>query len=256
MARPPRERGKSDSSTGGDQVEGRRAVLELLRADRRRVRAVYLARGVEGDETIDEIAQLAGRALRLVAPEKVDAIARTDAPQGVVAHAAPLPLADLDDLVAQDRAFLVALDGVTDPQNFGAILRTAETAGATGVLVPRHRAARVTPAVAKAAAGAIEYVPIAVVAGIPAALDRASRAGCWNVGLDERGERSLFDLDLADQAIVVVLGAEGRGLARLTKERCDQLVRIPMRGTIASLNVSAAAALVCHEVARRRDVQG
>jgi len=131
-------------------------------------------------------------------------------------------------------------------------MRSAETAGATGIILPRHRSASVTPVVAKAAAGAIEYLPIALVGGIPAAIDRASRAGCWSVGLDERGDRSLFDLDLADQPIVLVLGSEGKGLARLTRDRCDVLVNIPMQGHVESLNVSAAATLACHEVARRR----
>jgi 23S rRNA (guanosine2251-2'-O)-methyltransferase len=106
--------------------------------------------------------------------------------------------------------------------------------------------------VTKTAAGAIEYLPIAVVGGIPTALERAARAGCWSVGLDEAGGHSLFDLDLADQRIVLVLGSEGRGLARLTRERCDVLVRIPVHGRVASLNVAAAATLACHEVARRR----
>jgi 23S rRNA (guanosine2251-2'-O)-methyltransferase len=132
-------------------------------------------------------------------------------------------------------------------------MRSAETAGASGVVLPRHRSARVTPVVAKAAAGAIEYLPIALVSGIPAALDRAARAGCWTVGLDERGDRNLYDLDLADQPIVLVLGAEGRGLARLTRDRCEMLVRIPLHGSVTSLNVAAAATLACHEVGRRRD---
>jgi 23S rRNA (guanosine2251-2'-O)-methyltransferase len=122
------------------------------------------------------------------------------------------------------------------------------------VVLPRHRSARVTPAVTKAAAGAIEYLPIASVAGIPAMLDRASRKGVWSVGLDEDGSQSLFDLNLTDQPIVLVLGAEGRGLARLTRDRCDVLAHIPMRGRVASLNVAAAAALACHEVARHRSV--
>jgi 23S rRNA (guanosine2251-2'-O)-methyltransferase len=239
--------------TDGDQVEGRRAVLELLRAGQRPVRTVYLARDAAHDATVEEITSRAGGALRLVSAEKLAAIARTDAPQGVVALAKPVREADFDALVDADDAFLVALDGVTDPQNLGAILRTAETAGATGVVLPRHRSARITPAVTKAAAGAIEYVPIAWVAGIPSALDRAGRAGCWTVGLDEHGSSSLFELALADQRIVLVLGAEGKGLARLTRDRCDLLVRIPMRGELASMNVAAAAALACHEVARRRD---
>jgi 23S rRNA (guanosine2251-2'-O)-methyltransferase len=198
------------------------------------------------------IADLAAGNLRIVPPERLDKLARTDAPQGVVALAAPLRSADLDELCAVDDAFLVAVDGVTDPRNLGAIVRSAETAGATGVIVGRHRAAHVTPAVTKAAAGAIEHMPIALVGGIPNALERAQRAGCWTVGLDERGDTSLYDLPVADQRIVLVLGAEGRGLGRLTRARCDVLAHIPMYGALPSLNVAAAATLACHEVARRR----
>jgi 23S rRNA (guanosine2251-2'-O)-methyltransferase len=201
---------------------------------------------------VQEIVERAGGSLRVVAPERVEGIARTEVHQGVVAMALPLRVADFDEMLAVKDAFLVAIDGVTDPRNLGAILRSAETAGATGIVLPRHRSARITPVVAKAAAGAIEYLPIALVGGIPAAIQLAARAGCWSVGLDEGGDRSLFDLDLADQPIVLVLGSEGKGLARLTRDRCDVLVRIPMHGHLSSLNVSAAATLACHEVARRR----
>jgi 23S rRNA (guanosine2251-2'-O)-methyltransferase len=243
---------KTPSGLGGEQVEGRRAVLELLRAGKRRVRNVYVSSSVTRDENVEEIVTRAASALKVVPPERVAQLARTDVHQGVIAMASALRAADLDDLLAVDRAFLAALDGVTDPRNLGAVMRSAETAGATGLVIPRHRSAHVTPAVTKSAAGAIEYLPIAVVGGIPAALERAARAGCWSVGLDEAGDRSLFELDLADQPIVLVLGAEGRGLARLTRERCDVLVRIPMHGRVASLNVASAATLACHEVARRR----
>ncbi len=243
---------KGGGELGGEQIEGRRAVLELLRAAKRKPRAVYLSSTVNRDETVQEIVERAGAALRVVAPERVEQMARSDVHQGVVAMAPPLRPADLDALLAVKRAFLVAVDGVTDPRNLGAIMRSAETAGATGIVMPRHRSASVTPVVAKTAAGAIEYLPIALVGGIPAAIDRASRAGCWSVGLDESGDRSLFDLDLADQAIMLVLGSEGKGLARLTRDRCDVLVRIPMQGHVESLNVAAAATLACHEIARRR----
>jgi 23S rRNA (guanosine2251-2'-O)-methyltransferase len=237
-------------------VEGRRAVRELLRAGRRRVRTVTISADADPDPLLDEIAELAGPALRTAAAERVAAIARTDAHQGVVASAAPLVAADLDALLDDEQAFLVALDGVTDPRNLGAVMRVAETAGATGVVLPRHRSARVTPTVAKAAAGAIEYVPIALVSGIPAALDRARRAGVWSVGLDEHASQSVDDLTVADQRLVVVLGAEGSGLSRLTRDRCDVVVRVPMRGMLDSLNVATAAAVVCHVVARDRDARG
>ncbi len=238
---------------GGEQVEGRRAVLELLRAGRRPVRSIVMSSSARDDPALDEIRELAGGVLKMVSPERIDALARSDVPQGVIATAAPLRPVDLDELLQAPAAFVVALDGVSDPRNLGAVARAAETAGATGLILPRHRSARITPVVAKAAAGAIEHLPIALVGGIPAALDRARRAGCWTIGLDAGADdRSLFDLELADQSLVLVLGSEGRGLARLTSARCDVLVSIPMRGAIASLNVAAAAALACHEIARRR----
>jgi len=243
---------KGDAGVGGEQVEGRRAVHELLRAGRRRVRTVYVSSSAARDPAVAAIAELAGAGLRLVSPERLEHLARTDAPQGVIALASPLPAADLDALYATDDAFLVAVDGVTDPRNLGAVMRSAETAGATGIIVGRHRAAHITPAVSKAAAGAIEHLPVALVGGIPNALERAQRAGVWTVGLDEHGGTTLAELAVADQRLVLVLGAEGRGLGRLTRERCDVLVRIPMYGAVPSLNVGAAATLACHEVARRR----
>jgi 23S rRNA (guanosine2251-2'-O)-methyltransferase len=244
--------GGERSELGGEQIEGRRAVLELLRAGKRPVRNVYLSGNIDDDAFVAEVRARAGKALQVTTPDRIEKVARTETHQGVVAMAAPLRAADLDRLVERDDAFLVALDGVTDPRNLGAIIRSAETAGATGIVLPRHRAAKITAAVTKAAAGAIEHVPIALVGGIPNALERAQRAGCWAVGLDERGETTLSELTLADQRIVLVLGAEGRGLGRLTRDRCDLLVRIPMYGRVESLNVSAAATLACHEVARRR----
>ncbi len=248
--RPPSRR--DGGGIGGEQVEGRRAVRELLVAGRRRVRAVWVSSAAQPSALLDEIVSLAGPSLQEATPEQIAALARTDVHQGVVATAAPLKAAELDDMLAAPAAFLVALEGVTDPRNLGAVMRVAETAGATGVVIPRHRSARITPAVTKSAAGAIEHLRIAAVSGIPAALDRASRSGVWTVGLDGAGERPIFEVDLLDQSVMLVLGAEGEGLGRLAKERCDVLARIPMHGRIESLNVSAAAAVACHEVARRR----
>ena len=131
-------------------------------------------------------------------------------------------------------------------------MRSAETAGATGIVLATHRVAGLTPAVAKAAAGALEHLPVAFVSGVPGALDRAKRAGVWCAGLDADGDQSLFELSVADAPLVLVLGAEGRGLSRLARARCDVIVSIPMHGHIESLNVSAAAAVACTEIARRR----
>jgi 23S rRNA (guanosine2251-2'-O)-methyltransferase len=247
--------GKRERRDLGQQVEGRQAVRELLVAGRRKVHDLWLSTGAEDAPVVGEIATLAeaaGVRVRRVPPDQIERRARTGAPQGLVAFAAPVPTADLDALLADPRAFLVALDGVTDPQNLGAVMRSAETAGATGVVLATHRAVGLTPAVAKAAAGALEYLPVTFVSGIPGALDRAKRAGVWCAGLDAGGDQSLYDLAVADAPLVLVLGAEGRGLSRLARTRCDVVASIPMYGHIASLNVSAAAAVACTEIARRR----
>ena len=250
----PGERGPGrEKGAGGEQIEGRRAVREALLAGRRRVREVWMDGALEPAPVLDEIIKLAERAgVPVRMTPKIDQLSRTDAAQGVIARGDPLPLAVDDELLADPNAFLLALDGVTDPRNLGAILRTAEGAGATGVLLPRRRSVHITPAVTKAAAGAVEHLPIALVSGIPALLERAGRAGVWTVGLDERGPGDLFSLELATEPVVLVLGAEGRGLSRLARERCDVLVRIPMLGRLPSLNVATAASLAAYEVARRR----
>lgn len=239
----------------GQQVEGRQAVRALLTAGTRKVHDVWLS--TEGDalDELEALAERAGARVRRVPTDQIERRARTESPQGVVAFAAPVPSGDLDALFADPQAFLVALDGVTDPGNLGAVMRTAETAGVTGIIVPTHRAVGLTPSVAKAAAGALEYLPVAFVSGVPGALDRAKRAGVWCVALDGGGDRSVFDLAVADAPLVLVLGAEGRGVSRLARQRCDVVASIPMHGHIESLNVSAAAAVALTEIARRRATQ-
>ena len=239
-------------------------MRELLIAGRRKVYEIWLSTelvhhdGSVDDGVTDIVALAAANRVPVahVARTKLDARARSEAPQGVIALAAPLPEADLEELIQPRRGrppFLVAVDGVTDPGNLGAIIRSCDGAGVDGILVPRHRAVHVTPTVAKASAGAIEHVPIALVSGLPATLSRLRDAKIWTVGLDDAAERSLFELgDLATDGLCLVLGAEGSGLSRLVRERCDLLVRIPMHGRIGSLNVAAAAALATYEVARHR----
>ena len=251
---------RSPSTVGGEQVEGRHAVRELLQAGRRDVKEVWLADHREAAPILEEINEAAasrGVRIRTVSRVRLDETARTESPQGVVAFAAPLVGVELDELsgpvTGNDGVpFLLVLDGITDPQNLGALLRTAVCAGVTGVVLPRHRATHVTPAVTKAAAGAIEHVPIAVVPGIPSGLARLREAGVWSVGLDVSGPVALWDLEVATEPVALVLGAEGRGLSRLTRERCDLLVHIPQRAALNSLNVSAAGAIACFEVCRRR----
>lgn len=234
-------------------------MRELLISQRRKVHEIQLAGDLEGDEAVEDIVALA-RANRVpiayVARKKLETAARSEAPQGVLARAASLPEVELASLLRRRTGvapFLVAIDSVTDPGNLGAIIRSCDGAGVHGVILPRHRAVHVTPTVAKAAAGAVEHVPITLVGGLPAALAQVRDAGIWVVGLDDAADRSLFDLgDLAEEGICLVLGAEGAGLSRLVRERCDLVVSIPMSGRVSSLNVSAAAALATYEVARRR----
>lgn len=259
IAVPGEDRRKPEKTLGGEQVEGRQAVRELLLAGNRRVKEVWVATDLDDNEVVSDIVDIA-RSMRVTVSEvnrkRLEAAARSEAPQGVIAYAAPLPEAELADLLKRrpgNPPFLVAVDGVTDPGNLGALLRCCEGAGVHGVVLPRHRAVHVTPTVAKAAAGAVEHVPMAVVGGLPAALARIKEAGIWVVGLDDGADRDLFELgDLAAEGVCLVLGAEGAGLSRLVRERCDLIVSIPMRGRLSSLNVSAAAALATYEVARHR----
>jgi 23S rRNA (guanosine2251-2'-O)-methyltransferase len=256
-------RGDADTGKrglGGEQVEGRHAVFELLLAGTRRAREVVLAGDLDPAEIIDDITELAHELkvpVREVSRGKFEAMARTDAPQGVLAMAAPLRSHEIDELAQPgpdgQPAFLLLLDGVTDPGNLGALLRSAECAGVTGVILPRHRAANITPTVTKAAAGAVERLRLSTVPGLPSALARLSDLGVWTVGLDADGRSSLFDLQLAEEPVALVLGAEGAGLSQLVKKRCDTLVSIPLRGRLNSLNVSVAGALACYEVTRRRE---
>jgi 23S rRNA (guanosine2251-2'-O)-methyltransferase len=254
---PPR---KPEKTLGGEQIEGRQAVRELLLAGNRRVREIWVAGDLDDNETVQDILEIATHErvpVQYVARKRLEAAARSEAPQGIIAYANGVPEAELADFVrrvpGRPAPFLVAVDGVTDPGNLGALLRCCDGAGVQGVILPRHRAVHVTPTVAKAAAGAVEYVPMAMVAGLPSALTTIKDQGIWVVGLADEADRDLFDIgDLAVDGICLVMGAEGAGLSRLVRERCDMIVSIPMLGRLSSLNVSAAAALATYEVTRAR----
>jgi 23S rRNA (guanosine2251-2'-O)-methyltransferase len=227
------------------------------------VHQLLLADGLEETPLIREILHLAGESrvpVRRVGRDRIDAVAQCDSPQGMIASADPIREWDLDALThppAEAPApFLIVLDGVTDPHNLGAVMRSGLCAGATGLVIGRHRAARLTPTAVKAAAGAAEHLRIARVPGIPAALASLSHAGVWTVALTEGAPAPLWELQVASEPVALVLGAEGRGLSRLAHQRCDISVGIPTAGPLGSLNVSAAAALACFEVARRRHGEG
>jgi 23S rRNA (guanosine2251-2'-O)-methyltransferase len=223
------------------------------------VHEVWISAELEGDPGVIDIVELATASrvpLLHVARARLEREARTEAPQGVLAHAAELDEGDLATMTSMRgrvAPFLVAVDGVTDPGNLGAILRSCDGAGVSGVLLPKHRAVHITPTAAKAAAGAIEYVPMVLVPGLPAALRQLSERRVWIVGLDDGADRSIHDIaTFATEPVCLVFGAEGAGLSRLVRERCDSIVSIPMAGHLSSLNVSVAAAISLYEVARVR----
>lgn len=251
--RPRREPGGDD----GRVVGGVHPVRELLRAGEP-LHRVLLAGGP--DPRRDELRRLAAAVGVPVEPTgraRLDELTGGLTHQGVAALAPRFPTTSLAAVLdAADRAgeppLLVALDGVTDPHNLGSIARTAEAVGAHGLLLPGRRAAGITPAAEKAAAGALAYLPVAVVTNLVRALTELHERGVWSLGLDGSAEVVLAEHPLAGEGCVLVVGAEGDGLARLTRERCDGLVRLPMWGRIASLNASVAAGVALYELRRAR----
>ena len=198
-----------------------------------------------------------GIAVRFIGRAELDRMAGNNAHQGVVAVTSAKQYNDLDDVLASKRgqfSLLVVLDGVEDPHNLGAILRTADAVGANGVVIPERRAAGVTGTVAKASAGASEHLPIAKVTNIARTLEDLKERNVWTVGLDERGTQAYDAIDYKMDC-AVVLGAEGKGLHDLVARKCDFLVSIPMLGKVPSLNVSVAAGVVLYEVIRQRGKQ-
>jgi 23S rRNA (guanosine2251-2'-O)-methyltransferase len=232
----------------GDRVEGSHAVLAAARAGRI-VRLNVDRRRRERPEVQEVVDLLPGGVVRLV--DDIRAMATTDAPQGLVAECKPLVPLAIDDLASQSDA-VVVLDHVEDPHNVGAVARSALAAGIGGMVVSSRRAAPLSAAAFKAAAGALERMPVAIVGSIPDALLRLKKAGLWVVGLDASADRSLFGLDLLAEPVAIVVGAEGAGLSRLAKDRSDLLVSIPMASESESLNASVAAALAAFEVLRVR----
>jgi 23S rRNA (guanosine2251-2'-O)-methyltransferase len=220
-------------------VYGRNPVAELVRAGRRRVHSIVATSTAARDFP----------GARVATPEELSQLAGTDAHQGVVAEADPYHYADVAQLLRRDGLVLV-LDEVQDPQNLGAICRTAEVAGALGVVIHDRRAAEVTPAVCKASAGAVEHLEIARVRNIADFLGEAKAAGFWCYGAAADGRVSCFEVDWPER-VALVLGAEGKGLRPRVAKACDELVSVPMRGLLDSLNVSATAAVLTYLALQR-----
>jgi 23S rRNA (guanosine2251-2'-O)-methyltransferase len=243
------------------RIYGRNAVLELLRAHGRRADEIAVLAGARGPlAEVVALARRAGVKVSYRTREQLTAIAGSDQHQGVVARVASAEYVDLAALLAipatrGEPAFFVALDQVQDPRNFGALLRTAEVFGAHGVIVPKHHQVGLTDAAARAAMGAVEYLPVARETNLVNALEALKKSGIWVYGASAGQGVPAWGADLTGP-LCLVLGSEGEGLRPLVAKACDVLLTIPMRGKIGSLNVAAAGAALCYEVARQRGAPG
>ena len=240
-----------------DLIEGRNAVIEALRAGRT-IDKIYIAKG-DVDQTLGHIASKA-RSAGVVVVEadrrKLDAMSQTHAHQGVIALCAVKEYCTVADILAIAQArgeppFVIVCDEISDPHNLGAIIRSAECAGAHGVIIPKRRSAGLTAVVDKASAGAVEHVAIARVPNLSAAIGELKKSGLWVYGAAAEGASPMWQTDLTGP-VCLVIGSEGDGIGRLVRENCDFLVSIPLKGQISSLNASAAAAVLMYEVLRQR----
>ena len=248
---------KLNDTENENMLEGRNAVTEALKAGRTADK-VFLASG-DTDSTLRYIASLAKKAGAVVTycdRRKLDTMSQTGAHQGVIAMFAAREYCTVQDILqnAQDRGeapLIVICDEITDPHNLGAILRTAECVGAHGVIIPKRRSSGLTAVVAKASAGALEYMPVARVSNLTAAINTLKENGVWIYGTAADGAESLYKTDLTGP-MAIVIGSEGAGMGRLVSEACDFMVSIPMKGHINSLNASNAAAILLYEALRQR----
>ena len=240
-----------------DVLVGRNAVTEALKSGRG-INKLWIASG-DREGSVSEIAALAkerGIVMQYVERAKIESFAGGHRHQGVLAYVAPVPYAELDDILKAAEAkgeapFLVLLDELEDPHNLGALLRTADATGVHGILIPKRRSVSLNATVAKTSAGAVEYVPVARIGNIAQTLKKLKEKGFWVAGADMDGEKAYYEADLTGP-LVLVVGSEGRGMSRLTKEACDFIVSMPMVGRINSLNASVAGSILMYESMRQR----
>jgi len=243
-----------------DIIEGRNPVLEALRAGRP-INRIILSANVQRHGVIGDIINLAhqnGIPLEYAPEPAIQKISVSPANQGIIAYAAMKGYISLNELLSISRdkkepALYCVLDGIEDPQNLGAILRTADATGFHGVVIRSRRAVGLTPVVAKVSAGAIEYVPVARVVNIAQTLEVLKKSGVWTIGIDASGKQQYTQIDYK-LPVAIIIGGEGEGISDLVKKRCDSLVKIPMKGEITSLNASVAAAVVMYEAYRQRSL--
>ncbi len=237
-------------------IEGRNAVIEALRAGKA-IDKILIQDGAQDGpiQTIKREAKKRDAMIRFVAKERLDQLSQTGKHQGVIAYAAAYEYAEVEDILAAARAkneppFVFLLDNIEDPHNLGAIIRTANLAGAHGVIIPKNRAVGLTPTVARTSAGALNYTPVARVTNLAKTMEELKKEGLWFVCADMDGT-TMYELDLTG-AIGLVIGSEGDGVGRLVKEKCDFVASIPMKGDIDSLNASVAAGVLAYEIVRQR----
>ncbi|HHY36509.1 MAG TPA: 23S rRNA (guanosine(2251)-2'-O)-methyltransferase RlmB [Firmicutes bacterium] len=242
-------------------IEGRNAVLEALRSGRPIGKILVAAGSRPGPlQELRRLARERGIPVQEVDRTRLDRLSGTGKHQGVIARALAREYATVEEIlqIARERGedpFLLLLDGIEDPHNLGALIRTAECAGVHGVVVPKRRAAGLTAAVGRASAGALEYMAVAQVPNLARCIEELKGQGIWVVGADPQGEQVYTAADLTGP-IAVVIGGEGKGIGRLVKEKCDFLVQLPMRGRISSLNASVAGSLLMYEILRQRAAKG
>jgi len=252
---------RDDKGLGGTQIEGRQAVRELLLAGRRRVHEILISEELDENPVMSDILELARDQrvpVRKIARRELEREARSEAPQGVIAFAQELSESDLADFVAGSSAkkkpFLIAVDGVTDPRNIGAIARSAAAFSADGLLIPERRNASLTAAAWKTSAGAAARLPIAQITNLSRSIEDAKAYGCFIVGLDGDADTTVDAMEIADQPLYVIVGSEGKGLSRLVREKCDLLISIPMSSAVESLNASVAMSIALYAIDRKRNV--
>ena len=239
---------------------GRNAVREALRARRRKLYKLILAQGTKETGIVADIVALTNKSgvpIQRVERRQLDRIGHVNH-QGVAAEASPYPYVELERILAkadqsQEMPLLLALDCLQDPQNFGALLRTAEIVGVHGVVIPKRRAVGVTPAVVNASAGAAEHLLVAQVTNLVRTMEELKSKGLWVVGLEDVPRAQPYDQSDLKMPLVLVVGSEGRGMRRLVRETCDLLIRLPMRGKIGSLNAAVAGSIALYEVWRQRE---
>lgn len=241
-----------------NQIEGRNPVIEALKSGRP-IEKIFIAKGdVSGSiREIIGIAKEKKLVIQNVDRNKLNEMSLSHAHQGVIAIVSAHHYVEVQDIIQKAKAkgedpFIVILDEITDPHNLGSILRTADACGAHGVIIPKRRSVGLTPVVAKSSAGAIEYIPVAKVSNIVQTIEILKEEGFWIAGAEMEGQEYYYQTDLKG-SIAIVIGSEGKGIGRLVKEKCDFLLKIPMRGQVSSLNAAVAGAILMYEVRRQRD---